>query len=51
LARRCSQVSPRHGTGKPHQFDAEVLSADDFTLDRVRRSEILDVDYLSPPTP
>jgi hypothetical protein len=50
-AHRCSQVNPRHGTGKPHQFDAEVLSADEFTLDRVRRSEILDVDYLSPPTP
>jgi hypothetical protein len=50
-ARRCSQVSPRRGTGRRHQFDAEVLSADEFPLDRVRRSEILDVDYLSPPTP
>jgi hypothetical protein len=50
-ARSCSQVNPTEGTGRPHQFDAEVLSADEFTLDRVRRSEILDVDYLSPPTP
>jgi hypothetical protein len=50
-ARNCSQVNPTEGTGRPHQFEAEVLSADEFTLDRVRRSEILDVDYLSPPTP
>jgi hypothetical protein len=50
-ARRCSEVSPRHGTGQAHEFHAEVVSADEFTLDRVRRSEIVDVDYLSPPTP
>jgi hypothetical protein len=50
-ARRCSQVQPTHGTGKAHEFLAEVLSADEFTLDRVRSSEILDVDYLSPPMP
>jgi hypothetical protein len=50
-ARRCSRINPMHGTGTAHEFHAEVLSADEFTLDRVRRSEIVDVDYLSPPTP
>jgi hypothetical protein len=30
---------------------AEVVSADEFPLTRVRRSEILDVDHLSGPTP
>lgn len=50
-ARRCSQVNPRHGTGRAHEFHAEVLSADEFTIDRMRRSEVVDVDYLSPPTP
>jgi hypothetical protein len=50
-ARRCSQVDPTGGTGLAHEFHAEVLSADEFTLDRVRSSEILDVDYLSPLTP
>jgi hypothetical protein len=29
----------------------EVLGADEFTLDRVDRSEALDLDYLSPPLP
>ncbi|MCA0331461.1 MAG: hypothetical protein LCI03_16360 [Actinobacteria bacterium] len=29
----------------------EVLGADEFTLDRVDRSEALDLDYLSPPVP
>jgi hypothetical protein len=50
-ARRCSEVKPTGGTGKAHEFHAEVLSADEFTLDRVRSSEVLDIDYLSPPTP
>jgi hypothetical protein len=50
-ARRCSQVKPTRGTGQAHEFQAEVLSADEFTLNRVRSSEILDVDYLSPPPP
>lgn len=50
-ARRCSEVKPAGGTRQAHEFHAEVLSADEFTLDRVRSSEVLDVDYLSPPTP
>jgi hypothetical protein len=50
-AHRCSDVTPTHGTRQQHQFDAEVLSANEFSLDRVRSSEILDVDYLSPPMP
>jgi hypothetical protein len=50
-ARRCSDVTPTHGTRQRHLFDAEVLSANEFSLDRVRSSEILDVDYLSPPMP
>jgi hypothetical protein len=50
-ARRCSEAKPTGGTGQAHEFHAEVLSADEFNLDRVRSSEVLDVDYLSPPTP
>jgi len=50
-ARRCSQVKATGRTGQAHEFHAEVLSADEFTLDRVLSSEVLDVDYLSPPTP
>jgi hypothetical protein len=50
-AQRCSRVNPTVGTKRPHKFEAEVLSADEFTLDRVHRSAVLDVDHLSPPTP
>jgi hypothetical protein len=30
-------------------IEAEVLSADEYTLNRIQRSELLDLDYLSPP--
>jgi hypothetical protein len=50
-AHRCSEARPEGGTGRAHEFHAEVLSEDEFTLDHVHSSEIVDVDYLSPPTP
>lgn len=50
-ADQCNRVTPKTGTGNPHRFVGEFLEAGEFSLVRVRASEILDVDNLSTPWP
>ena len=38
-------------TGALASIESEVVGEDEYTLDRYRRSERLDLDHLSPPTP
>lgn len=47
----CESRGRSTGTQKHPTFIGEVVSGDEFPLTRVRRSEIVDLDHLSPPVP
>lgn len=51
-ASRCCPAAPTETVSTAvHSISAEVIPEDEYTLDRYRRSEQLDLDHLSAPTP